>query len=146
MYKECKDKLIFLKFLCLSSPHPPSPPHPHPHHSPSVRGNKIKIKKTHVELTFCTLCGVFVLSIWSFTVCYQVTEAWLAPFVCGSLFCPVPYMEDRGGAVWWVEPHPLKRNYNLIFCVFRLDPEAELEHKSLNFSSSQENGIMCPVY
>lgn len=44
-----------------------------------------------------------------------MTEAWLAPFVCGGLFCPVPYMEDRGGAVWWAEPHHLmKLQFNIV--------------------------------
>ena len=90
---------------------PPTHPSTHPQHSPSVRGNQNKRKsnkkdKCRINILY-TLVG-FLLSnrIWSFTICYQVTEAWLAPFVCGGLFCPVPYMEDRGGAVWWAEPHP----------------------------------------
>lgn len=72
-----------------------------------------------------------------------MTEAWLAPFVCGGLFCPVPYMEDRGGAVWWAEPHP-PNGITVKYSVgsgSRCE-EAELKQKRLNFSSSQENGII----
>lgn len=29
-----------------------------------------------------------------------------APFLRGGFFCPVPYMEDRGGAERWAEPTP----------------------------------------
>jgi len=73
--------------------------------------NKIKRlkwnKKTHVGLTFCILVE-FLLSnrIWSFTICNQVTEAWLAPFVCGVYFVLCLIWKTGGGAVWRAEPHP----------------------------------------
>lgn len=107
----------------------------HPQHSSSVGGNQ--------KCRFNYLYTFFFL-FWS-SVCYQVTEAWLAPFVCGGLFCPVPYMEDRGGLYGgWSHIHPMKLQFNI--CEFGLYFESELKQKSLNFSSSQEIGIMCPVY
>lgn len=54
-------------------------------------------------------------------------------------------MEDRGGLCGgWSHIHPMKLQFNI--CAFGLYFESELKQKSLNFSSSQEIGIMCPVY
>lgn len=90
----------------------------------------------------------FLLSnrIWSFTICNQVTEAWLAPFVCGVYFVLCLIWKTGGGLCGGRSHiHPMKLQFNL----FVLAPpcEAELKQKRLNFSSSQENGIIiCIVY
>lgn len=142
-----KDKLIFLIFplpelTWLDTPTLNPTLTPKPRHSLSVRGNLNK-RKTKKDKCRINILYTFLLSnrIWSFTICYQVTEAWLAPFVCGGLFCPVPYMEDRGGASVVGGATSTQWNNSLIICRLCHEDTAT-EAERLNFSSSQENGII----
>lgn len=79
------------------------------HLQPEVIKVKIEKKKEiNLGLTFCTFCEVSVcLTIFShLTICYRVTEAWPAPFVCGVYFVLCLIWKTGAGAVWWAEPHP----------------------------------------
>ena len=82
----------------------------------------------------------------SFTICNQVTEAWLAPFVGGVYFVLCLIWKTGAGLCGGRSHiHPMKLQFNIH--VFLLLPVRQ-KHKAkrLNFSSSQENGIIMSCF
>lgn len=137
----------------------PAPPSPLPFLIPPTarsfpQSEEIKIKsknedKCRIYIFLHLLRILLSKRIWSFTVCYQVTEAWLAPFVCGGLFCPVPYVEDTGGGCVVGEATSTQLYYSLIICRFGLSPRrrrTEAETFEFLLWPRERHYTVCPVY